>query len=188
MFGSTQYYDEPPEKIRNILNIWYRKEQPILCGKQIITQSFYYQSLVGRKVLNIVSSQNDDNLYLLLEGNIKVKLDYPSISTYNYIDTDNFKSTDIQKILYNPIYCFGYIFEPETIFLDWFDIYLYAMALLDVNLEDTPKLKASYLAFLDFIEQHVCEKIYANKSLFNQTYFWSILKIHIENINQFMKR
>ena len=69
------FYEEPPKEISELLHIWYEREKPILMGKQIMTQSFYFKSLVGRKSIDIIPSHNDDNLYLLLEGNLKVKLD-----------------------------------------------------------------------------------------------------------------
>lgn len=75
LFGSTEFYEEPPKEISELLHIWYEREKPILMGKQIMTQSFYFKSLVGRKSIDIIPSHNDDNLYLLLEGNLKVKLD-----------------------------------------------------------------------------------------------------------------
>lgn len=132
MFGSKKFYEQPPEEIRKVLNIWYQKERPALFGKQVLTQPFYYKSLIGRKVLDIIPSYNDDNLYLLLEGNIKIELNYSTVSSLDYNDTSFFKATDIQSILYDPIYCFGYSFEPKIVFFDWFDIYLYVMALLDI--------------------------------------------------------
>ena len=73
-----------------ILDTWCELEKPVLFGKQILTQPFFYQNLTNRKTLDIVSSHNDNNLYLLLEGNIKVKLDYSSVSTLDYHDTSIF--------------------------------------------------------------------------------------------------
>lgn len=188
LIGSKKYLQEPPSKIMNILDTWYEHDKPALFGKQILTQPFFYQNLTNRKTLDIISSHNDNNLYLLLEGNIKVKLDYPSVSTLDYHDTSIFNETDIQRILYNPIYCFAYTFQPEIAFLDWFDVYLYVMALLDVDLDDLGKLKASYMEFLDFIDRHICEKVYADKAIIEEECFFEALKIHIKNIREFIRR
>ena len=188
LIGSKEYLQEPPSKIMEILDTWCELEKPVLFGKQILTQPFFYQNLTNRKTLDIISSHNDNNLYLLLEGNIKVKLDYSSVSTLDYHDTSIFNETDIQRILYNPIYCFAYTFQPEIAFLDWFDVYLYVMALLDVDLDDLGKLKASYMEFLDFIDRHICEKVYADKAIIEEECFFEALKIHIKNIREFIRR
>lgn len=188
LFGSPEFYEQPPAEILGILYAWCEKEKPILFGKQIMTAPFYYKSLIGRKSIDIIPSRTDDNLYLLLEGNIKIKLDYDAISTFNYLDTTHFNVNDVKDILYNPIYCFGYTFEPFILFLEWFDIYLYTMALLDVNLKDLALLKLSYTTFLDFIEKHVCEKVYADKSILEEDCFYSCLQLHIKNISNFLKR
>ena len=188
LIGSKEYLQEPPSKIMEILDTWCELEKPVLFGKQILTQPFFYQNLTNRKTLDIVSSHNDNNLYLLLEGNIKVKLDYSSVSTLDYYDNSTFNVTDIQRILYNPIYCFAYTFKPEIVFLDWFDVYLYVMALLDVDIDDLEKLKASYIEFLDFIDRHICEKVYADKAIIGEECFFGALKIHIKNIREFIRR
>ena len=187
ILGSTNYSPKPPENVKEILNIWYEKDMPSLFGKQILTQPFFYKTLLNRKTLDIIPSHTDNDLYLLLEGNLKIRLDYSSISILDYNDTSCFNSTDIQRIVYNPIYCFGYTFEPDVIFLDWFDVYLYAMALLDIDLDNSEKLKDSYFAFLDFIDNHICEKVYADKSFFEPDFFFSILKINIQHIKQFIR-
>lgn len=187
-FGSSRHYKQPPPKIKEVFYIWLNREKPILLGKQVITQSFYYKNLVGRKTLDIISNYNTDDFYLLLEGNIKIKLDYNIISSLNYLDTNNFNVNDLQRILYEPIYCFGYTFESSILFFDWFDVYLYLIALLNIDLENTEKLKQSYMAFLAFIEQNICEKIYANSAVFDEIFFYDILKIHIQNIIEFLKR
>lgn len=188
LFGCSKFHSEPPLIVKKILDMWYEQESPMLCGKQIITQNFYFQNLVNRKSLKIISSQNDNNLYLLLKGNIKVKLDYSSISTYNYLDTNSFSSTDIISILYNPVYAFGYTFYPDITFLEWFDIYLYAMAILEINLSDIEKLKSSYLSFLIFINNNICKKIYVDKTIISYELFFESLRMHIQSIKEFIKR
>ena len=188
LIGSKEYLQEPPSKIMDILDIWYEHEKPALFGKQILTQPFFYQNLTNRKTLDIVSSNNDNNLYLLLEGNIKIKLDYSSVSTFDYNDNSIFNETDIQTILYNPIYCFAYTFQSEIVFRDWFDVYLYVIALLDVDLDDLEKLKASYMKFLDFINRHICKKVYADKAIIEEECFFEALKMHVKNIREFIRR
>ena len=188
LFGCSEFHSEPPLIIKKIVDMWYVQKYPVLCGKQIITQNFYFQNLVNRKALKIISSQNDNDLYLLLEGNIKVKLDYSSISTYNYLDTNSFSNTDIISILYNPVYAFGYMFYPDVIFLDWFNVYLYAIAILEINLSDMEKLKSSYLSFLIFIDNNICKKIYADKAIISHELFFEALRIHIQSIKEFIKR
>lgn len=188
MFGGTSYYKQASQEVKSVLNMWYETEQPILLGKQIITQTFFYKNLIGRKIIDIVSSYQNNNLYLLLEGNIKIKLDYDSVSSYNYLDTNHFTINDLQRILYDPIYCFGYSFNPYILFLDWFEIYLYSIALLNIDLQNFKNLKLSYNTFLDFIDKNICEKIYTDKPYLNENLFYDILKINIENINKYLKR
>ena len=188
LIGSKKYLEKPPEIIMGILESWYQKEKPILFGKQILTKPFFYKKLINRKTLNIIPSYNDNNLYLLLEGNIKVELDYSTVSMLDYHDNIRFNATDIQKISYNPVYALGYTFEPEINFLDWFDIYLYVMAILDVDLEDLEKIKLSYMTFLDFINNHICEKIYADGTIIKEDLFFNVLNINIKNIKEFIRR
>lgn len=185
-FGSNQYYEQPPQEIKDIVSIWISREQPYLLGKQIITQPFFYKNLVNRKSLDIVSNYNSDDLYLLLEGNIKIKLDYHVISSLSYTDTHTFHETDIQKILYDPIYCFGYTFEYSILFMEWMDIYLYVLAILDVDIKDEIKLKKSYQIFLKFIEDNICTKIYADKPILNEDCFYPLLKLQIEEIKKIL--
>lgn len=187
-FGSNIFHQHPPKDIEVILDIWISREYPYLLGKQIITQPFYYKNLIGRKALDIASSFDSDDLYLLLEGNIKIKLNYDSISPYNYLDTNRFNENDIQRILYDPIYCFGYSFESQILYLEWFDIYLYTIALLDINLNDEDKLKQSYSAFLKFIEQNICNKVYTNETILNESDFYKYLKIHLKRMRAFLQR
>ena len=106
----------------------------------------------------------------------------------DYHDNIRFNATDIQKISYNPVYALGYTFEPEINFLDWFDIYLYVMAILDVDLENLEKIKLSYMTFLDFINNHICEKIYADGTIIEEDLFFNVLKINIKNIKEFIRR
>ena len=188
LIGSKTTCSQPPIKVQEILNIWHNKEKPTLFGKQVLTQPFYYKTLLNRKTLDIVPSISDNNLYLLLEGNIKIKLDYSAISPFSFEDSSVFEATDIQSILYNPVYCFGYVFESQIIFMDWFDIYLYVMALLDINLNDLKKLEESYLLFLNFIDKHICNKVYEVEPICDKNLFFKSLSKHIKMASEFMKR
>ena len=108
------------------------------------------------------------------------------ISTVSRFDTGIFSVNDIQEILYNPIYSYGCSFEPYLLFLDWFDIYLYVMALLNINLEDTKALKKSYEDFLAYIDNNICNKIEA-ETILDKDGFYESLKIHINSIKNFLK-
>lgn len=188
LFGSKEFYEEPPEEVREIVNIWYQKEKPAVFGKQILTQPFYYKTLIGRKVLDIISSKKDYNLYLNLEGNVKIKLDYSTITPLDFYDTVYFSAMDIQNILYNPVYCFGYYFEPIINLYDWFDVYLYILAMLDPDINNIEKLKKSYFDFLNFISEHICDKIYCKNTIIDEDTFFAALKNHIQNSSNFIKR
>lgn len=164
-YGTKDYISKTPEEIINTLHFWSKKEKPIFLGKQMVTHPFFFKNLIGRKSIQLLPSQEDDKLYLVLEGNIKIPLDYDSVGTVNRFDTDTFHSTDIQEILYNSVYSFEYTFEPYLLFLDWFDIYLYTIGLLDVNLNDLDRLQKSYESFLDFIDKNICDKVMENGNI-----------------------
>lgn len=184
-YGTKEYVYKTPHNIIGVLELWLKKFQPLLAGKQMINQPFLFKDFVGRKALKLISSVEDDCYYLIFEGNRKIRLDYDNVGTLNRNDLNQFVVNNIQNSLYNPIYHFAYTFEPYEIFLEWFDVFLYGMSVLNIDLADRKKLKKVYEQFSDFIEKKVCDRIAAVSPIFSdKNQFYDILAIHINTIRK----
>lgn len=147
----------------------------------------YFKQLIGRRILDLYNSP-DNIAYLLLEGGFKLEL-----NEFNYVDiidssdTNKFVPLEIQRILYNPIYTFGILFEPFSIFEECFDIYLYIMALLPIDLNDIEKLQKSYELFLEYIEKMVCQKVATADAIISKDTYFQALRLHILTAKEILK-
>lgn len=148
----------------------------------------YFSQLIGRKIINLYSNPSDNKLYLLLEGGYKLELnEFNYISIIDRFDTNKFSALEIQKILYNPIYAFGILLEPFSIFQEYFDIYLYIMSLLPINLNNRDKLQKSYEIFLEYIQEMVCEKVGTASPIISKEMYFDALQLHISNAKKILR-
>lgn len=187
-YGDTSYLKEPPKKITELIETWIIHSDPILLGKQLFTKSFYFETIVGRKTCGLFTHPVTHVSYLLLEGGVKLELgDYDTLSMVDSSDTNSWTVFDIQNIVYNPIYTYGIWLEPFIAFQDWFNIYLYIIALLPTDLEDLKKLEESYELFLNYIQENICEKINDAPTMIPKDVFFETLRVNILNIRKTLK-
>jgi Holliday junction resolvase-like predicted endonuclease len=185
-YGAKELCDDIPEYIDTVFQFWLDREQPVLAGKQIMTLPFRSQDLIGRKAVSLMSSTKDGDLYLILEGNIKIKLAHGNINYIDMYDTDSFNVNDVQDVLYNPIYSYGFTFEPYVCYREWFDVFLYGIATLDIDLDDLDKLEKLYNSFFEFIEQSVCNRLNVSEAIIEKRVFFEASSNHISTTRQFL--
>lgn len=170
-----------------IINNFFEQECFAILGKQSMLKSFYLQNFVGRKLLKTFSDSYND-VTLLFEGGRKLKFD----SQFNYDRTvtdcremGSFSTLEVESITTNPAYSLGKLFEPFDLYIEWQKVFLYVCALKKEKW-DVKSLKETYLKFMIFIENNICE-VYTTPSFIEEEMFYQALLININNFQNFIQ-
>lgn len=115
-----------------VVSLWSEREQPELCGKQLITRSFFMRDFVDRKVIASIPDAEDGSWRLVFEGGHQLYLSEAAPYTKETLHPGNwgaFCSSNIQSIVLNPIYAYGKRFQLDDISEEWHKVFLYLCAI-----------------------------------------------------------
>lgn len=151
--------EEWEEGITRALDFWLELESPMLYGRQVLIRSFFLRELKGRRVLGAFPGWQSRQWQLLLEGGLKLDLSQEQPGVYRKIrgdDLGGWSLEESQEILSDPIYAFGFTFYPRELYLDWYQVFCYALALLPQESLSIPVLACLYQDFCCFLEENIC--------------------------------
>ncbi len=170
------------------INSWLDGVQIFLYGKQPITFPFYLNSLNNRRIIGNYADKKLAERYLILEGGIRLYLDgYNSYYDHNLgiNDFNNLSLIDLNNILVNPCYNFGKHYEPFELYLTWFKVLLYVLAIADIKW-NTNNIQNIWRTFIKFIESDVC---YFKKvpPIMEEALFYDVLLAHISITRRYLQ-
>ena len=174
--------------IDKIINLWLEIEQPELCGKQLMTKSFFMKDFVGRKLITSLPDIETGLCRLVFEGGHQLYLSEKAPymkETLHPNDLGAFCSSNIQSILLTPIYAYGKWLQPKDICEEWHKVFLYLCAISDIEWEQD-SIRKVYERFLSFLEENICLTMEALPFISVEEYCNSLL-IHISNFREFLK-
>lgn len=174
--------------IDRVVSLWLERERPELCGKQLITRSFFMRDFVGRRVIASYPSADIGTWRLIFEGGRQVCLseDTPyTKETLHPNDLGMFCSSNLQSILVNPIYAYGKWLQPNDICEEWHKAFLYLCAISDTawNLKS---IRKTYEEFLEFLEGNICLLTEVCPIISKEQYCCTILT-QIGNFRKFLR-
>lgn len=170
------------------VSLWLEREQPALCGKQLMTQSFFLRDLVGRKVIAALPDEETGLWRLIFDGGHQLYIGEQVRYTKPTLHPDDlgaFCVSNVQSILFNPIYAYGTWFQPDDICEEWHKVFLYLCAVSDVAW-DQASIRQVYERFLDFLAQNICHVTEAPPLIPRETYHLTLLK-HIAQFRRFLQ-
>lgn len=185
--GCSHMSSEQGDSIADaIVSLWLERENPMLCGQQLMTKSFFMRDFMGRKV--IAALPETRSWRLIFEGGHQLNLSEDSLyfkGTLHPDDLGAFSSSNIQSILLNPIYAYGKWFQPNDICEEWHKVFLYLCAVSEKewNLFDIRKV---YEKFLGFLEKNICLTMETTPMISTEQYC-RVLFLHITNFRAFLK-
>ncbi len=171
-----------------IISLWMKRENPMICGKQLMTKSFFMRDFIGRKVIASLPEAKSDCWRLVFEGGHQLYLDEDILYTKETLHPDDvgtFTMSNIQSILLNPIYAYGKWFQPNDICEEWHKVFLYLCAVSDIDWEQVA-IREVYEKFLKFMEENICVTMKASPMI-SKDQFDRILNTHISNFRGFLK-
>ena len=157
IYGSSMNDKQAYDVVNEIVSCWIEQEKPLICGKQLITRSFFLKDFVGRKLITAMPETESNSWRLIFEGghqlNINENLLY-SKGTLNPNDLGVFCTSNVQSVLLNPIYAYGKWFYPNDICEEWHKVFLYLCAVSEYewNLSNMGNV---YRRFLKFLEENM---------------------------------
>ena len=155
----SQMQDELGDSVIDaVVSLWLEREQPMLCGQQLMTRSFFIRDFVDRKVIATLPDVETGLWRLIFEGGHQLYLcdGAPYMKeTVHPNDLGAFCSSNIQSILLNPIYAYGKWYQPNDICEEWHKVFLYLCAVADVDWSPTD-IRRVYEKFLVFLEENIC--------------------------------
>ena len=188
IYGSSMNDKQAYDVVNEIVSCWIEQEKPLICGKQLITRSFFLKDFVGRKLITAMPETESNSWRLIFEGghqlNINENLLY-SKGTLNPNDLGVFCTSNVQSVLLNPIYAYGKWFYPNDICEEWHKVFLYLCAVSEYewNLSNMGNV---YRRFLKFLEENICLTMKVDPLISKEQYY-KVLLIHIENYRAFLK-
>lgn len=171
-----------------LVDLWLERESPMLCGRQLMTKSFFMYDFVNRKIIAALPDAKTGSWRLVFEGGHQMYLngDAPYIKeTILPDDVGTFTMSNIQSILMNPIYAFGKWFQPNDICEEWHKVFLYLCAVSDVKW-DQHEICKIYEKFLRFLEDNICVVEFAS-AVISKEQFCNALIAHINSFRGFLK-
>lgn len=150
--------DNPLDRVEQTISFWIDREQPTLKGYQCLTRSFILRNMIGRKVLATFPDR-EGNWGLVLEGGLFLPLadDFEAgLCKLNSSHINQWTAGEVEEILLNPIYAFGYYYQHIDLVYEWFYVFLYSLAI--ANDEDLAAVdfERLYRRFCDYIGKHIC--------------------------------
>ncbi|NEN87390.1 restriction endonuclease [Paenibacillus elgii] len=191
-YRSIDFKTDELDDVREILDIWIEKENPMLMGYQVLIRSFILKKMIGRRIISTLPDQTDSNWTLLLEGGVILPLSdsfEKGIAKINSAHLGMWTYGEIEDIILNPAYYVGRHYEPCDLFLEWQYVFFYAIASLRLDLKyDKHQLFFLHQNFLKFIENNICKyrlsDILMNQSEVINFFYFIISQIKLYLIGQ----
>lgn len=181
--------DTPGDAVTNgILSLWIKREEPCLCGNQIMLRSFFTRDFVGRKVVACIPQRQTGEWSLIFEGGHALSLDQNfsySKETMNPNALGAFCLSNLQTLMFNPIYAYGIWLQPNDLCEEWHKVFIYLCACAE-NTWDEENISSIYARFLTFLQENICEITEVEPILSKQIYHAALRK-HIERFRSFLK-
>lgn len=118
--------DDPSDRVEKTVSFWLDRERPALKGYQCLIRSFVLRNMVGRKVLATIPD-SEGNWGLILEGGLFLPLsdDFEvGLCKLNSSHINQWTVGEVEEILLNPIYAFGYYYQHIDLIYEWFYVFL----------------------------------------------------------------
>ncbi|TCL53610.1 restriction endonuclease [Hydrogenispora ethanolica] len=181
--------DNPLDRVEQTISFWRYREQPTLKGYQCLNRSFILRNIIGRKVLATIPDREGD-WGLVLEGGLFLPLanDFEAgLCKLNSSHISQWTVGEVEEILLNPVYAFGYYYQHIDLVCEWFYVFLYGLATIDENELATVDLEILYQHFCDYIGKHICPYILIKNKIIEMNKFIAVLKITLEDIRKYLK-
>lgn len=152
------YKELVEEVIDNVIDLWTKIERPILYGKQVLISSYLLKNYYGRKIIGAFPDSQYGNWNLLLDGGIKLSLDYSGMHLNTNItssDVEKWTQGELSNILNNPCYTYGIYLDNIDAFYEWQRALIYQLSILPQNIS-MEILENIYDNFIEFIKEEVC--------------------------------
>lgn len=188
MYGSHMYDEEADFVADAVVSLWIERENPMLCGQQLITKSFFLKDFAGRKTIVALPETETGLWRYIFEGGHQLILSENftySKETFHPNDMGVFCSSNIQSVLLNPIYAYGKCFHPNDICEEWHKVFLYLCAISEIewNLFD---IRNVYEKFLGFLEKNICLTMKIPPKISKEEYC-KVLLLHIIKYRAFLR-
>jgi len=164
LYGTDGYHYRKKSLIKSIIYRWIDLEKPYLKGYQCFTRSFILKSFVGRKILSALPDNERGYWTLLLEGGWILPIDNSFERFIKKVDSSHlgqWNIGEVEDIINNPVYSYGYLFEQQELFIEWLYVLLYALATLPITEFEYTTIEKLYVDFLKFIAMYIspCIKV-----------------------------
>ncbi|MGZ7443023.1 restriction endonuclease [Paenibacillus sp. TH7-28] len=180
---------DPIDQVGHTISFWLDREQLALRGYQCLSRSSILRNMVGRKVLATFPDRLG-NWGMLLEGGIFLPLadDFEvGLSKLNSMHIGQWTIGEVEEILLNPIYAFGYDYQHIDLICEWFYVFLYGLATIDEEELATINLEFLYRRFCEFLGKHICSYIIIEQKIIEVDQFIVVLKKTLANMREFLK-
>ncbi|MBQ8418274.1 MAG: restriction endonuclease [Phascolarctobacterium sp.] len=181
-------HKEGDSVINGVVSLWLEREQPELCGKQLITRSFFMRDFAARKVIASLPDSETGVWRLIFEGGHQLYLSEDAPYTKEPLhpnDLGMFCSSTLQSVLLNPIYAYGKWFQPNDICEEWHKVFLYLCAVSDTDWNQDG-IRKTYEKFLKFLDENICLLTEATPVISKEQYC-RVLLTHIANFRNFLR-
>lgn len=156
-YHTTNFEDDSMSLIKQVISFWIKREQPMLKGYQCFNRSFMLRNLTGRKILTTIPDM-EGNWGLVLEGGLFLPLadDFETgLCKLNSSHLNQWTIGEVEGILMNPVYAFGYYYHYMDTASEWIYVFLYALATIDKEKLSDIDLENLYRNFCVYIGKHI---------------------------------
>ncbi|MEK3915914.1 restriction endonuclease [Paenibacillus sp. FSL H7-0331] len=181
--------ENPLDEVEQTINFWMDREQPNLKGNQCLIRSFILRNMIGRRVLAAFSDRQG-NWGTLLEGGIFLPLadDFEyGLSKLSRMHIGQWTIGEVEEILLNPIYAFGYYYEHIDLISEWFYVLLYELATTDENKLEGVNLEHVYRRFCEYLGKHICPYTLIEQKIIEINQFIQVLEKKLDAIRSYLK-
>lgn len=187
-YWSSDPSDIPTEEVNQAISFWINRENPGLKGYQCLSRSFVLRNMHGRKVL--ATLPDEAGWGLVLEGGVYLPLKHDfetGLSKLKSSHIHQWTVAEIEEIILNPIYAFGYYFQHMDLISEWFYVFLYALVTMDESELENNDFESLYQRFCKYISKHICPYVPVKDTIIEMNQFILMLKITIAHIRDYLR-
>ncbi|OXS60880.1 hypothetical protein B1A99_04920 [Cohnella sp. CIP 111063] len=176
-------------EVQQSLTFWLNNERLILKGYQCLTRPFILRNMIGRKVLGTFPDRQG-NWGTLLEGGVFLPLSdnfEDDLSKLKSEHVGQWTAGEVEEILLNPVYAFGYYFNNIDLISEWIYVFLYALATMDDEDLATIDLGHLYCRYCEYLGKHICPFSLIKPRIIEVNLFVSGLKKRLIKIREYLK-
>jgi hypothetical protein len=145
--------------------------------------------MIGRKVLASFPDRQG-NWGMLLEGGIFLPLsdDFEyGLSKLNSVHVNQWMIGEVEEMLLNPIYAFGYYYEHIDLVSEWLYVFFYVLATIDKDKLEGVKLEYLYQSFCEYLGENICLYSLIEQKIIEINKFIQLLENKIDAIRNYLK-